>query len=453
MDRASISTFGGATSVASSANQAYGGDKGGGAQQEQHSQGAQQSYGMQQSHGMQQSQGTQQSYQSQQSNQQRSPYQGQGQNQGQAQSQGHGQAYGHQQSGQGNQGSSGVSLGGVAHEMISQQGSSQQQQQRSNEPVQPASQQMMRSQSQMSASGGRNTGAGRNVDPIATAADFTSDTAEIVFLSSATGNGANRQPVTRFRIHEVNLNVHSPVLSELVDDEEGGGGEITLEEDAATLKLLFALMYNRPTPTLTMSDWQTCLRLARCSQKYDCARAKEVAAAYFTEQEQTGTISPFMSYAIACQYGLHALEEQAAERSTKYDLNTLPEIVFALMQYKNFQRLSSFHARRQEYYADVLDNINLDTKELEDTCYQTGGICAVAPWQRLKKSLAWPRTSKSRDGNRRPLEAKDVLGRLIVEIGAIDCGSCAKALCHCALQAQTALTSLPAYREEEEASF
>jgi hypothetical protein len=53
------------------------------------------------------------------------------------------------------------------------------------------------------------------------------------------GSGPNRQPVTRFRIHSVNLNVHSPILSEMVDDMEDEAGEFQLEEDAATLKLLF----------------------------------------------------------------------------------------------------------------------------------------------------------------------------------------------------------------------
>ena len=51
-----------------------------------------------------------------------------------------------------------------------------------------------------------------------------------------------------------------------------------------------------------MNEWQVVLRLARCAQKYDVSRAKEVAAAYFTEQEQLGALSPFMTYAFAVQY-------------------------------------------------------------------------------------------------------------------------------------------------------
>lgn len=162
--------------------------------------------------------------------------------------------------------------------------------------------------------------------PVAIAADFKSETANIIFLSSESGQGANRQPMTKFSIHEVNLNVHSAILSEMVDDEEEESEDcqdspVVLEEDAATLKLLFGLMYNRPSPPLSMSDWQVVLRMARAAQKYDCARAKEVAAAYFTEQEQLGALSPFMTYAFATQYKLEALEEAAAERSVRYDLH------------------------------------------------------------------------------------------------------------------------------------
>lgn len=202
-------------------------------------------------------------------------------------------------------------------------------------------------------------------DPIAIAADFNSETAEIIFLSAEAGQGANRQPVTKFRIHEVNLNVHSNVLSELADTEDddddsnGTNGNadrtpIHLEEDAATLKLLFGLMYNRSSPPLTMSDWQVVLRMARAAQKYDCARAKEVAAAYFTEQEQLGALSPFMTYAFAVQYKLQALEESAAERSVRYDIHRLPELVFGMMGFAAYQKLSAFHARRQTHYQDVL---------------------------------------------------------------------------------------------------
>ena len=140
-------------------------------------------------------------------------------------------------------------------------------------------------------------------DPIAQAGDFAREDADIVFLSSEMGSGPNRQPMTRFKIHSVNLNVHSPVLSEMIDELEEDQSDLQLEEDAATLKLdNTGLMYNRPAPSLGMNEWQVVLRLARCAQKYDISRAKEVAAAYFTEQEQLGALSPFMTYAFAVQY-------------------------------------------------------------------------------------------------------------------------------------------------------
>lgn len=145
-------------------------------------------------------------------------------------------------------------------------------------------------------------------DPIAQAGDFNRDDADVVFLSSEMGSGPNRQPATRFKIHSINLHVHSPALSEMVDDLEDSQMELQLEEDAATLKLLFGLMYNRPAPSLGMNEWQVVLRLARCAQKYDVARAKEVAAAYFTEQEQLGALSPFMTYAFSVQYSESSLK-------------------------------------------------------------------------------------------------------------------------------------------------
>lgn len=94
----------------------------------------------------------------------------------------------------------------------------------------------------------------------------------------------------------------------------------------------------------------------------------------------------------------------------------------------------------------------MDPKELADQCYQTGGICVVGPWQKLKTKLAWPRQT-GRDGSRRPPEPTDVLRKVVTEIGQIDCGTCAKALCEGAMQAQMALTSMPSYNEEEEDSF
>lgn len=287
-------------------------------------------------------------------------------------------------------------------------------------------------------------------DPIAQAGDFVDEEADMVFLSSEMGSGANRQPVTRFRIHSVNLNVHSPVLSEMIDNLADDIDEVRLEEDAATLKLLFGLMYNRAAPALGMNEWQVVLRLARCAQKYNVARAKEVAAAYFTEQEQLGALSPFMTYAFAVQYRLPALEESAAERSTRYDLHRLPELVFNMMGFAAFQQLAAFHSRRQTHYQDVLNNITIDPKELADQCYQTGGVCVVSPLSKLKNKLAWSSKS-SRDGSKRPPEPADVLRKLVTEIGQIDCGTCSKALVESALQVQLALESMPSYNESEEA--
>lgn len=49
-------------------------------------------------------------------------------------------------------------------------------------------------------------------------------------------------------------------------------------------------MYNTNAPKMGTQDWQVILRLARAAQKYDCARAKDVAASYFAEQEQLGCV-------------------------------------------------------------------------------------------------------------------------------------------------------------------
>lgn len=348
----------------------------------------------------------------------------------------------------------GVSLGGIANEMIGGRGggnSGNQQQQSSSGGNNNSSSNNNQGRNSnfdddslssgaqnMSVSGGNNNDINRSGgnnqsiqsggnnqsggSPIATAADFNSSTAEIIFLSGETGQGASRQPVTRFRVHEVNLNVHSNVLSEMADREDDNNNEeIVLEEDAATLKLLFGLMYNRPSPALTMSDWQVVLRMARAAQRYDVARAKEVAAAYFTEQEQLGALSPFMTYAFAVQYKLQALEESAAERSVRYDIHRLPELVFSMMGFSSYQKLSAFHAARQTHYQDVLNNIGMDPNALADQCYQSGGTCAIAPWNKLKVKLQ--SGGKSRKGQqKRALEPTDVLKLLVTEISQIDCG-------------------------------
>ncbi|CEH16789.1 BTB/POZ fold [Ceraceosorus bombacis] len=286
-------------------------------------------------------------------------------------------------------------------------------------------------------------------DPVAQATDFADG--DIIFVSSEAGSGATRQPVTRFKIHEVNLNVHSAVLSEMVDGSPEGKVH-TLEEDSGTLKVLFSLMYNTNAPKMGMQDWQVVLRLARAAQKYDCARAKDVAASYFAEQEQLGSLSPFMTFAVGSMYHLPALEEAAAERSVRYDIHRLPELVFNLMGFAAYQKLAAFHTRRQQHYQDTLNSITVDPKELESQCYQTGGVCIISPLTKLKQKLAWPRQA-NRDGSRKPIESRDVMTKLLTEIGQIDCGTCSRALVEAALQIQLAIETMPRYNEDEEESF
>lgn len=292
--------------------------------------------------------------------------------------------------------------------------------------------------------GNRNTN--NSQDPIAQAGDFNDPNADVVFLSSESGSGSTRSPVVRFRIHSVNLRVHSPVLTKNVEQESRQ--EHQLEEDAATLKHLFSLMYNRDSPILEPNDWQMVLRLARCAQKYDVVRAKERAIAYFTKNEQSGALSPFMTYAFAVQYNLPTLEAAAAERSVRYDVNKIPELIFNMMGFTAFQRLASFHAKRQEYYQDMLNALSIDPKEVADQCYQTGGVCVVTPLARLKQTLAWPR-QVGRDATKRAPEPADVLRKIITEIGQIDCGTCAKALVEAGLAIQHTLETLPSYSHDE----
>jgi hypothetical protein len=115
---------------------------------------------------------------------------------------------------------------------------------------------------------------------------------------------------------------------------------------------------------------------------------------------------------------LHALEESAAERSVRYDIHRLSELVFNMMGFSAFQQLAAFHARRQSHYQDALNDIVLDPKELADQCYQTGGVCVIAPWNRLKQKLGWPRHA-AKDGSQRPPEASDVMRKLTTEIGQV----------------------------------
>jgi hypothetical protein len=61
-------------------------------------------------------------------------------------------------------------------------------------------------------------------------------------------------------------------------------------------------MYNRQAAQLGPGDWQKVVNLAECAEKYDVARAKETAVAYFIEQERRGAVSPFVTYSFAVQY-------------------------------------------------------------------------------------------------------------------------------------------------------
>lgn len=118
--------------------------------------------------------------------------------------------------------------------------------------------------------------------------------------------------------------------------------------------------------------------------------------------------------------GLPALEEAAAERSVRYDIHHLPELVFNMMGFSAFQKLAAFHARRQSHYSDCLNAITMDPKELADQCYQTGGVCVIAPWNKLKNKLAWPR-QMGRDGSKKPPEPADIIRKLVTEIGQVGC--------------------------------
>jgi len=61
-------------------------------------------------------------------------------------------------------------------------------------------------------------------------------------------------------------------------------------------------MYNTPAAEVGDDDWPTILRLSQCAEKYDVARGREMAIAYFSEQERRGTINPFVTYSFAVQY-------------------------------------------------------------------------------------------------------------------------------------------------------
>lgn len=120
-----------------------------------------------------------------------------------------------------------------------------------------------------------------------------------------------------------------------------------------------------------------------------------------------------------------------------------------MMGFAAYQKLRTFHQSRQTHYQDVLNAITMNPKELADQCYQTGGVCVISPWNKLKNKLAWPRQA-GRDGSKKPPEPTDVLRKVGSEIGQIDCGTCSKALVEGALQAQLALESMPPYVDEED---
>lgn len=83
----------------------------------------------------------------------------------------------------------------------------------------------------------------QDIDTLKQAADFDDLDADVVFLSSKVDTKTDRQPVTRFRIHSINISVHSPVLTDMVQGASEAQVDFVLEEDAETLKLLFGECY------------------------------------------------------------------------------------------------------------------------------------------------------------------------------------------------------------------
>jgi len=79
----------------------------------------------------------------------------------------------------------------------------------------------------------------QDLDTLKQAVDFDDLDADVVFLSSKVDTKTEKQPVTRFRIHSINISVHSPVLSEMVQEASEEQIEIELDEDADVLMLLF----------------------------------------------------------------------------------------------------------------------------------------------------------------------------------------------------------------------
>jgi hypothetical protein len=80
-----------------------------------------------------------------------------------------------------------------------------------------------------------------DLDTVVRAEDFNDLDADIIFHSSKRNSETDRQAVNRFRIHAVNLAVHSPAMMQLYESvcSSESDFEITLQEDADTLKLLF----------------------------------------------------------------------------------------------------------------------------------------------------------------------------------------------------------------------
>lgn len=61
-------------------------------------------------------------------------------------------------------------------------------------------------------------------------------------------------------------------------------------------------MYNTPAAMLKADDWPVVLRLMQCAEKYNVARGREMAVAYFAEQDRQGSVSPFVTYSFAVRY-------------------------------------------------------------------------------------------------------------------------------------------------------
>lgn len=102
-----------------------------------------------------------------------------------------------------------------------------------------------------------------------------------------------------------------------------------------------------------------------------------------------------MTYAFATQYKLPALEEAAAERSVRYDVNSLPDVLFSMLGFSVYKKLAAFHAKRQSHYTDTLNSIEFDPDVLAEKCNYATGVCSIGPWNRLKSKVRSKRCSSS----------------------------------------------------------